>query len=89
MIGHSSGHPNKEGPNRRHVVEAIAIGSAVSSAVGSTALAKQPATLAADYSRDPTRWGSAEIAALFPGFQQVVAPGNRAPQRLLSLREIA
>lgn len=25
----------------------------------------------ADYQRDPTRWGSAEIAALFPGFQHL------------------
>src|SRR3989442_14959450 len=26
---------------------------------------------AADYTRDPTRWGSAEVAALFPGFQRL------------------
>ena len=26
---------------------------------------------AADYARDPTRWGSAEIAALFPGFKHL------------------
>src|SRR3979409_1487313 len=25
----------------------------------------------ADYVRDPTRWGSPEIAALFPGFQHL------------------
>ena len=25
----------------------------------------------ADYTRDPTRWGSAEIAAIFPGFQHL------------------
>jgi len=82
MIDHSSGHPNKEGPNRRHVVEAIAIGAAVSSAVGSTALAQEPATLAADYSRDPTRWGSAEIAALFPGFQHLDMQTSGAVIRL-------
>jgi len=25
----------------------------------------------ADYVRDPTRWGSAEVAALFPGFKHL------------------
>ena len=25
----------------------------------------------ADYARDPTRWGSAQVAALFPGFKHV------------------
>ena len=25
----------------------------------------------ADYARDPTRWGSPEVAALFPGFKHL------------------
>jgi len=25
----------------------------------------------ADYTRDPTRWGGAEVAALFPGFKHL------------------
>jgi len=66
--------PNRSGPNRRHLVQAVAAGAAASGAIGSAAAAQpQPAAVlavasAADYARDPTRWGSAEIAALFPGF---------------------
>ena len=47
------------------------------SAAGTTAIAQQPpggvlaVASAADYVRDPTRWGSAEVAALFPGFQHL------------------
>src|SRR3984893_2131199 len=46
------------------------------SPVATTAAAPQPGAVlavasAADYARDPTRWGSAEIAALFPGFQHL------------------
>lgn len=29
------------------------------------------AATAEDYARDPTRWGSAEVAAHFPGFEHV------------------
>ena len=76
MTEHSdSQQPADEGLNRRHLVAAMAAGAAASGAVGSTAHAQPPAVVAtasaADYARDPTRWGSAEIAALFPGFQHL------------------
>ena len=37
---------------------------------------------AADYVRDPTRWGSAEVAALFPGFQHLDVRTSGAVIRL-------
>src|SRR5580704_16615222 len=67
-----SGHI-EEGLSRRGLVQALAAGAAAS--VATPALAEQTATLAdatsADYARDPTRWGSAEVAALFPGFKHI------------------
>src|SRR5258708_35592431 len=58
--------------SRRGLVQALA-GGAVASAT--PALAEQTAVVAeatsADYARDPTRWGSAEVAALFPGFKHL------------------
>jgi haloacetate dehalogenase len=67
-----SGHI-EEGLSRRGLVQALAAGAAAS--VATPALAEETATLAeatsADYARDPTRWGSAEVAALFPGFKHI------------------
>ena len=77
--------PSKAGLNRRDLFQAVAAGAAVSGAIGSTALAQEQKGMtqkelapgisavasAADYVRDPTRWGSPEIAALFPGFQHL------------------
>ena len=67
--------PADEGLNQRHLVAAMAAGAAASGAVGTTAHAQQQAVVAAaspaDYVRDPTRWGSSEIAALFPSFQHL------------------
>jgi len=67
-----SGHI-EEGLSRRGLVQALAAGAAAS--VATPALAEPTATLAeatsADYARDPTRWGSAEVAALFPGFKHI------------------
>jgi hypothetical protein len=61
----------QESVSRRGVVRAFAAGAAASTATA-TPGEQQTAVLAeataADYARDPTRWGSAEIAALFPGF---------------------
>src|SRR2546423_14041360 len=34
-------------------------------------LKKMAEATAADYTRDPTRWGSAEVAAHFPGFEHL------------------
>jgi hypothetical protein len=63
----------EEGLSRRGLVQALAAGAAAS--VATPASAEQAATLAeatsADYGRDPTRWGSAEVAALFPGFKHI------------------
>src|SRR5712671_7653000 len=59
--------------SRRGLVQALAAGAAAS--VATPALAEQTAVVAeamsADYARDPTRWGSAEVAALFPGFEHL------------------
>jgi hypothetical protein len=63
-----------EGLSRRRLVQALAVGAATSSIV--TPSLAQQAQIAmeatpADYVRDPTRWGSAEVAALFPGFKHL------------------
>src|SRR5580692_7954353 len=59
--------------SRRGLVQALAAGAAAG--IATPALADQSAVIAeataADYARDPTRWGSAEVAALFPGFKHV------------------
>ena len=82
-------HEAQEGVNRRHLFQAAAAGAAVSGGViGSPALAQQqPAAAptvasAADYALDPTRWGSAEIASLFPGFHHLDMRTNGAVIRL-------
>jgi hypothetical protein len=63
-----------EGVSCRGVIEVVAAGAAARIATPSPAQ-QQTAVLAeataADYARDPTRWGSAEIAALFPGFRHL------------------
>src|SRR5262245_7990007 len=70
---HQSQHID-EGLSRRGLVQALAAGAAVSIATPSAAQ-QQSAVLAeataADYARDPTRWGSADVAALFPGFKHL------------------
>src|SRR5580658_479440 len=62
-----------EGLSRRGLVQALAAGAAAS--VATPSLAEPTAVLAeatsADYVRDPTRWGSPEVAALFPGFRHL------------------
>src|SRR5262245_19947870 len=72
-----STHPKTEKPDdgvsRRGLVQALAVGAAVS--VASPSSAQQASVLAeatsADYVRDPARWGSPEVAALFPGFKHL------------------
>src|SRR5262249_27077481 len=65
---------NDEGLSRRGLVQALAAGAAAAT-VATPSLADTSAVLAeamsADYLRDPTRWGSAEVAALFPGFKHL------------------
>ena len=70
-------HEAHEGVNRRHLFQTLAAGAAVSGVINSPALAQQPSAAvlsvatAADYALNPTRWGSAEVAGLFPGFQHL------------------
>lgn len=63
-----------DGLNRRHLVQALAAGAAASSIVtqasAQTAQVMAEAT-AEDYVRDSARWGSKEIAGLFPGFKHI------------------
>lgn len=74
--------------NRRDVMAGVAVGAAVAAAAGSSADA-QPAAGAImatatpeDYTRDPTRWGSPEVAALFPGFKHLDMRTSGATIRL-------
>src|SRR6516165_5255483 len=69
----------KEGVSRRGLVQGLAAGAAAASVI-TPAAAQQgkvnsAAVLAeatsADYIRDPMRWGSPEVAALFPGFKHI------------------
>jgi hypothetical protein len=71
---HPRSEPAEEGLSRRGLVQALAAGAAAAG-VATPASAQQTAMLAeataADYARDPNRWGSAEVAALFPGFKHL------------------
>src|SRR5437016_2224462 len=74
MTTHLQSEQIEEGLNRRGLVKALAAGAAPAS-VATPSLAQQTAVLAeatsADYVRDPTHWGSAEVAALFPNFKHL------------------
>jgi haloacetate dehalogenase len=77
MITHPESESGEDGFSRRHLVQALAAGAAAAT-VSSPAIAQQSQlagvvaeATAADYARDPTRWGSAEVAALFPGFRHI------------------
>jgi haloacetate dehalogenase len=66
-------HPG-DGLSRRGLVGAFAAGTAIASIA--TPSSAQPTAIvaeatAADYARDPARWGSPEVASLFPGFKHV------------------
>jgi haloacetate dehalogenase len=80
MTTHLQPEQIETGVSRRGLVQALAAGAAAASvATPSSAqpisVQQQAAVLAeaasADYARDPTRWGSAEVAALFPGFKHI------------------
>jgi len=74
MTKHRQSAQSKDGVSRRNLVQALAAGAAASS-LTTPSSAQQTAVLAeatsADYVRDPTRWGSAEVAGLFPGFKHL------------------
>jgi haloacetate dehalogenase len=66
----------ESGLSRRALIAAAA--GAAASGVGGTAVAQEAkpsaelaVATAADYVRDPTRWGSPAVAALFPGFRHL------------------
>src|SRR5437016_7252100 len=69
-----SEHPIGKGISRRTLAQVLAAG-AVAATAGTPALAQQTSSMSEaspqDYARDPTRWGSPEVAALFPGFKHV------------------
>ena len=77
MTTHLQSEQIEEGLSRRGLVQAMAAGAAAAS-VATPASAQQTSppqilaeATAADYVRDPTRWGGPEVAALFPGFKHV------------------
>src|SRR5258705_8547146 len=74
MTVHPESENVEEGLSRRGLVQALAAGAAAAS-IATPSLAQSTAIVAeatqADYSRDPTRWGSPQIAALFPGFRHL------------------
>ena len=74
MTTHLRSAPVTQGLSRRGLAKALAAGAAASIVTPSPA--QQQAVVlaeatAADYARDPTHWGSAEVAALFPGFKHL------------------
>jgi haloacetate dehalogenase len=73
-----------EGISRRDMVRTMAAGAALSGLTAGEAFAQaQPGVAtAADYVRDPQRWGTAEVAALFPGFQHLDMKTSGAVIRL-------
>jgi hypothetical protein len=74
MTTHRQSKQFEEGVSRRGLVQAVAAG-ATASGFATPSSAQQTTVLAeatsADYVRDPTRWGSPEVAALFPQFKHL------------------
>jgi hypothetical protein len=71
---HLQSEQAEEGFSRRGLFGTLAAGAAAASAA-TPSLAQRSTVLAeatsADCVRDPTRWGSAELAALFPNFKHL------------------
>src|SRR5499426_3231759 len=69
-----SEHPIGKGISRRTLAQVLAAG-AVAATAGTPAFAQQTSSMSEaspqDYVRDPTRWGSPEVAELFPGFKHL------------------
>src|SRR5919197_14768 len=69
-----SDHPIGKGISRRTLAQFLAAGF-VAATAGTPAFAQQTSSMSEaspqDYVRDPTRWGSPEVAALFPGFKHL------------------
>src|SRR5262245_20165354 len=73
----SGGDQSQDGPNRRALFAAAAGAATTSSMLATSAMAQERASAIlatatpTDYTRDPTRWGRPDVAALFPGFQHI------------------
>src|SRR5437660_3757826 len=69
-----SEHPIGKGISRRTLAQVLTAG-ALAATAGTPAFAQQTSSTSEaspqDYVRDPTRWGSPEVAALFPGFKHL------------------
>jgi haloacetate dehalogenase len=72
--------------NRCDALAGAAVSGLVASGLASPAAAQGTSVMAAateaDYQRDPTRWGSAEMAAHFPGFKHLDVRTSGAVIRL-------
>ena len=70
--------------DRRRAFQAMAAGAVATTALAGAAQAQsQGAVIAeADYARDPNRWGTPEVAALFPGFKHLEMKTSGAIIRL-------
>src|SRR5579863_9058292 len=88
MTTHDRPEHTEDGLSRRGLVQALAAGAAAASiAAPASAQQAQPSAVlgeatSADYVRDPARWGSPEVAALFPGFKHLDMRTNGAVIRL-------
>ena len=78
MASHESHQGVPPSVNRRELVQMAAAGAAAAGVAATAPASAQTAgagvvaeATPADYVRDPTRWGSAEVAAFFPGFKHV------------------
>ena len=75
MTTHLQSEQGEDGVSRRGLVQALAAGAAAAGIATPASAQRQSAVLAeataADYVRDPTRWGSPEVAAYFPGFKHI------------------
>jgi haloacetate dehalogenase len=74
MTTHRQSEHMETGLSRRGLVQALAAGAAAASVATPSSAQEAPVlaeAAAADYTRDPTRWGSPEVAALFPGFKHL------------------
>ena len=70
------------GGNRRGLARAAAVAGAAGAPTRARPAARVTVAGGPDYVRDPTRWGSAEIAAHFPGFQHLDMTTSGAVIRL-------
>jgi len=74
MTEHRQSSDPEKSVSRRGVVQALAAGAAAASVAAPASAQQMPVVsqaTEADYVRDPSRWGSPPVAALFPGFKHL------------------